>query len=238
MPRCGFQLNKGVSADRLQAAPAPAVGITPSALAPGLEMHYLFHMEIVLATGNMHKKQELEQILSGHTILIPSDLGVDFDCDETGTTFIENSILKAQTLYDLVKRPVLADDSGLCVEALNGEPGIYSARYGSDGVSKMSDTDRYELLLENMKGKTSRAAYFVCAMTLITAPYKVYTVQETFDGSIAEKPFGGGGFGYDPVFIDALSGKTAAELTEEEKNRVSHRGKAGKVMNSLLEALS
>ncbi len=207
-------------------------------LAPGQQMHYLFHMEIVLATGNMHKKQELEQILSGHTILIPSDLGVDFDCDETGTTFIENSILKAQTLYDLVKRPVLADDSGICVEALKGEPGIYSARYGSDGVNKMSDVERYELLLKNMKGETNRTAWFVCAMTLITAPYKVYTVQETFDGTLAEAPYGGGGFGYDPIFIDALSGKTAAELTEEEKNRVSHRGKAGKVMNSLLEALS
>ncbi|MDC7234438.1 MAG: RdgB/HAM1 family non-canonical purine NTP pyrophosphatase [Spirochaetales bacterium] len=195
-------------------------------------------MEIVLATGNMHKKKELEQIFSGHKILIPSDLGVDFDCDETGTTFMENALLKAETLYELVKRPVLADDSGLCVQALNGAPGIYSARYGSQGGVNLSDSDRNKLLLNNIEGAADRSAFFVCAMVLKTGPYKVYSVQESFDGSIAPSPFGGGGFGYDPVFIDALSGKTAAELSEEEKNRVSHRGKAGKIMKSVLEALS
>ena len=200
-------------------------------------MHYLLLMEIVLATGNMHKKKELEQILSGHRILIPSDLGVDFDCDETGQTFMENALLKAETLYDLVKRPVLADDSGLCVQALDGAPGIYSARYGSEGGVNLSDSDRNLLLLKNIQGAEDRTAFFVCAMVLITAPYRVYSVQEAFNGSIAEAPYGGGGFGYDPVFIDALSGKTAAELTEEEKNRVSHRGKAGKVMKTLMEAL-
>lgn len=200
-------------------------------------MHYLLHMEIVLATGNMHKKKELEQILSGHRILIPSDLGVDFDCDETGQTFMENALLKAETLYDLVKRPVLADDSGLCVQALDGAPGIYSARYGSEGGVNLSDSDRNRLLLNNIQGTEDRTAFFVCAMVLITAPYRVYSVQEAFNGSIAEAPYGGGGFGYDPVFIDALSGKTASELTEEEKNRVSHRGKAGKVMKTLMEAL-
>ena len=195
-------------------------------------------MEIVLATGNMHKKKELEQIFSSHTLLIPSDLCVKFDCDETGSTFMENALLKAETLYALVKRPVLADDSGLCVNALGGAPGIYSARYGStaDGVV-LSDTDRNLLLLKNMAGQTDRKAFFVCAMVLITAPYRVYSVQESFDGQIASSPYGGGGFGYDPVFIDALSGKTAAELTDIEKNSVSHRGKAGKVMSSLLEAL-
>lgn len=200
-------------------------------------MHYLLNMEIVLATGNMHKKKELEQILSGHKILIPSDLGVDFDCDETGLTFMENALLKAETLYELVKRPVLADDSGLCVQALDGAPGIYSARYGSEGGVNLSDADRNNLLLKNIDGVEDRTAFFVCAMVLITAPYKVYSVQESFEGSIAEAPYGGGGFGYDPVFIDALSGKTAAELTDKEKNLVSHRGKAGKVMNTLMEAL-
>ncbi|MDA3955191.1 RdgB/HAM1 family non-canonical purine NTP pyrophosphatase [Oceanispirochaeta sp.] len=195
-------------------------------------------MEIILATGNMHKKKELEQIFSGHKILIPSDLGVEFDCDETGSTFMENALLKAETLYNLVKRPVLADDSGLCVNALGGAPGIYSARYGSseDGLV-LTDPDRNRLLLKNLDGVTEREAFFVCAMVLFTAPYRVYSVQESFEGRIADSPFGGGGFGYDPVFVDALSGKTAAELTDVEKNRVSHRGKAGRVMNSLLEAL-
>lgn len=200
-------------------------------------MHYLLNMEIVLATGNMHKKKELEQILSGHKILIPSDLGVDFDCDETGLTFMENALLKAETLYELVKRPVLADDSGLCVQALDGAPGIYSARYGSEGGVNLSDSDRNTLLLKNIEKVEDRTAFFVCAMVLITAPYRIYSVQEAFDGAIAQAPYGGGGFGYDPVFIDALSGKTAAELSDEEKNLVSHRGKAGKVMKTLMEAL-
>jgi XTP/dITP diphosphohydrolase len=163
---------------------------------------------------------------------------VDFDCDETGTTFLANARLKAETLYAQVKRPVLADDSGLCVKALDGGPGIYSARYGSENGKKLSDTERYELLLKNLEGVEDREAHFVCAMVLIMAPYREFAVQETFDGRIAEAPFGGGGFGYDPVFIDALSGKTAAELTADEKNLVSHRGKAGKAMAALLEALS
>jgi len=195
-------------------------------------------MEIVLATGNMHKKKELEQILSGHRILIPSDLGLDFDCDETGLTFMENALLKAETLFKLAGRPVLADDSGLCVNALDGGPGIYSARYGSsaDGTL-LTDSERNNLLLKNIAGAEDRTAFFVCAMVLITAPYKVFSVQESFDGWIAESPFGGGGFGYDPVFVDALSGRTAAELTEAEKNRVSHRGKAGKVMRAILEVI-
>ncbi|QEN08421.1 RdgB/HAM1 family non-canonical purine NTP pyrophosphatase [Oceanispirochaeta crateris] len=195
-------------------------------------------MEIVLATGNMHKKKELEQILSGHSILIPSDLGIEFDCDETGSTFMENALLKAETLYKLAGRPVLADDSGLCVQALKGAPGIYSARYGSsEGGPLLSDGDRNLLLLKNLQGVTDREAFFVCAMVLILAPYRVYSVQESFAGRIASTPFGGGGFGYDPVFVDAQTGKTAAELSEEEKNRVSHRGKAGKIMKSLLEVL-
>ncbi len=187
----------------------------------------------------MHKKRELEKILSGHRILIPSDLGLIFDCDETGRTFMENALLKAETLYALAGRPVLADDSGLCVSALDGGPGIYSARYGSDQEGTLlTDADRNVLLLKNMEGAADRSAFFVCAMVLITAPYRVYSVQESFDGWIADSPFGGGGFGYDPVFVDALSGRTAAELSEEEKNLVSHRGKAGKVMRAILEDIA
>jgi XTP/dITP diphosphohydrolase len=194
-------------------------------------------MDIVLATGNKHKKQELEQILRDHTILLPADGGVNFACDETGQTFLDNALLKAQALYRQVQRPVLADDSGLCVKALGGAPGIYSARYGSEGGKTLSDRERYEYLLKNLEGQKDREACFVCAMVLILSPYRVYSVQEVLDGSIALTPLGDGGFGYDPVFIDRLSGKRIAEMGEEEKNRISHRGRAGFLINKLLEDL-
>lgn len=195
-------------------------------------------MEIVLASGNAHKKTELESILSGHTILLPGDLGVAFDCEETGTTFLENSLLKARTLYDLVKRPVLADDSGLCVEALGGAPGVYSARYGAEeGGPNLEAPQRNDLLLSRLSDAEDRRAFFVCAMVLMLDPYRVFTVQESFPGAIARAPFGGGGFGYDPVFFLEAYGKTVAELPEGEKNRISHRGLAGKRIKTLLEDL-
>ncbi len=195
-------------------------------------------MEIVLASGNMHKKKELEKIFSGHKLVLPSELGVDFDCDETGKTFLENALLKAETLYKQVGKPVLADDSGLCVDALDGGPGIYSARYGSDeGRPKLTDSERNTLLLSRLEGKENRKAAFVCCMALITSPDRIFTVQETFPGEIAHRPFGGGGFGYDPVFVEPISGKTVAELSDDEKNRISHRGRAGRRMNAILEDL-
>ncbi len=199
---------------------------------------YAFAMDILLASGNTHKKKELEQIFKGHTILMPGDLGISFECEETGCTFMANALLKAQSLYAQARRPVLADDSGLCVDALDGAPGIYSARYGAKTGQNLSDKGRYELLLKNMEGIEKRTAHFVCAMVLILGNDRMFSVQETFEGSIAKSPHGKGGFGYDPVFIDAFSGRCAAELSEEEKNRVSHRGRAGRGMQALLEALS
>ncbi len=192
-------------------------------------------MEIVLATGNEHKREELEGILKGHRLLLPRDLGVDFNCEETGKTFLENARLKAETLYSLGKRPTLADDSGLCVRALGGDPGVYSARYGSRlGKPPLSDQERNALLLKNMEGQKDRAAFFVCAMVLILGPYREFAVQETFEGQIALAPRGEGGFGYDPVFI-LHEGRSAAELSPLEKNLLSHRGKAGHWVAKLLE---
>ena len=181
---------------------------------------------------------ELEKIFSRHTLLLPSDLGISFDCEETGSTFLENALLKAETLYEQVKRPVLADDSGLCVKAMEGAPGIYSARFGSEeGKAPLSDSDRNSLLLTRLEGVMDREAFFVCCMALIVDPYRVFTVQESFPGLIGTTPFGGGGFGYDPIFVEPVSGRTVAELPEEEKNRISHRGRAGRAMNALLEDL-
>ena len=198
----------------------------------------LHSMEIVLASGNMHKKMEVEKIFAGHTILLPGDLGVSFDCEETGSTFLENSLLKAETLYERVQRPVLADDSGLCVRALGGAPGIYSARYGSkEGEPPLTDADRNALLLARMADVEDREAFFVCCMVLMVDAYRVFSVQESFAGSICTAPSGGGGFGYDPIFRVARYSKTVAELPEEEKNRISHRGLAGRRINALLEDL-
>ncbi len=195
-------------------------------------------MEVVLATGNAHKAQELEKILSPHKVLIPADLGLDFDCEETGTTYLDNALLKAQTLAAMTDKPVIADDSGISVPALGGAPGIYSARYGSEEAGRMlSSEERNAFLLKNMEGREDWSAFFVCSMVLMLSPYRVFTVQETMDGRLTKDGAGSGGFGYDPVFYLEEKGCTVAELSEEEKNEVSHRGKAGARLKLILDSL-
>ncbi len=195
--------------------------------------------EFVLATNNQHKKIELQQILKEVNLLTPADLGIDFDCEENGKSFLENSLLKARTLYGQTGKAVIADDSGLCVTGLDGAPGIFSARYGSNGSGPdLESSERNSFLLSNMKHLKSpeeRAAMFVCCMSVIVDDYRVYTVQETMKGYIAEEPFGAGGFGYDPVFFLPEYGKTVAELSDEEKNLISHRGRAAARMGLLLK---
>jgi len=199
-------------------------------------------MEILLATGNPHKKEELSRILSPHTVLIPPDLGISFDADETGSTYLENALIKARTLAGIpgVDLPVLADDSGLSVPSLGGAPGVYSARYGSDESGKeLEASERNQLLLRNMKNleNGNREAFFVCCMTLILDEFRIFTAQETFRGIIAEEPFGEGGFGYDPIFHLPQRGCTVAELDAEEKDRISHRGRAGLRIKAVLDSL-
>ncbi|MDR2485929.1 MAG: non-canonical purine NTP pyrophosphatase, partial [Treponema sp.] len=122
-------------------------------------------MTIWFATGNPHKKAELAAILSGHSIKIPGDAGITaFEPEENGATFLENSLIKARALYRLVKQPVIADDSGLCVDALGGRPGIYSARYGGRGAEELASPERNALLLRELAGHPQRSARFVCAM--------------------------------------------------------------------------
>lgn len=199
---------------------------------------YSKEMEILLATGNAHKKKELSEILPQHTILTPKDLGIEFDHEETGTTFIENAQGKALALQKLTGKPVLADDSGICVPALDGAPGVYSARYGSKpGEPDLESPERNALLLKNMEGKKNRKAFFVCAMTLVFNEFRHYTIQETVEGTLTTEPAGSGGFGYDPLFFLADYGKTIAEIPAKEKNRISHRGKAGAKMAELLKEL-
>lgn len=208
-------------------------------------------MKIYLASGNLHKKQEFQGIFPNHQIVIPKDEGIEFDPEETGDTFIANSLIKAEALWKITKQPVLADDSGICVDILNGLPGIYSARYsgrnfrqGALDGKKLQQEEQNRLLLEDVaqeisiKKQENRICRYVCAMVLYLGQDRFYAVQETLEGElIKDLSFakGCGGFGYDPIVILPEYNKTVAELTAEEKNIVSHRGKAGKKLREFLE---
>ncbi len=195
---------------------------------------------LVLATGNEHKRRELSGILAGFKILVPGELGIAFEFDETGSTYLENSLGKAMTLHRALtahglEYPAIADDSGLSVEALDGAPGIHSARFGAEAGSRLSSPERNRLLLDAMKGVTDRKAFFVCCMVLVYGSYRFSTAQETWEGEIAERPSSaGGGFGYDPVFLLPDRGITAADLSEDEKNALSHRARAARRILRLL----
>ncbi|HON12645.1 MAG TPA: RdgB/HAM1 family non-canonical purine NTP pyrophosphatase [Treponema sp.] len=191
-------------------------------------------MKLWLATNNEHKKRELEAIFSGHTLVTPASAGLVFDPEETGSTFIENTLIKARALYDLVHEPVLADDSGLCIDALDGRPGVYSARYGSTNGKKLESWERNELLLKEMEQITNRRARFICSMVLLFNHDRFFVVQETLEGEIIRESRGSGGFGYDPILYIPERGCTVAELSEDEKNLISHRGKAGRAVAQLL----
>ena len=199
------------------------------------------NMNIWFATNNAHKKEELEAILNTG-LKIPSEEGIEFDPDETGMTFCENALLKARELRKILggNEAVIADDSGLCVDALDGRPGIYSARYGETGGQKLTSPQRNIMLLEELGDSPVRSARFVCAMVLLLEDDRFFLVQETVEGEIVknrEMQMGNGGFGYDPVFLVGELGLTMAELSPEEKNRLSHRGKAGKHIANILKNL-
>ncbi|MDR3115758.1 MAG: RdgB/HAM1 family non-canonical purine NTP pyrophosphatase [Treponema sp.] len=192
-------------------------------------------MTLWFATGNTHKKTELAALLSGHRIKIPQEGGIlDFNPQETGKTFLDNALIKAQALYRLLKEPVIADDSGLCVDALAGRPGIYSARYGAGPGENLSASARNTLILQELGDRPRRSARFVCAMVALLSRDRFFAVQETLEGEILREERGGGGFGYDPILYIPALGRTVAELTAEEKNRISHRGKAGRSLGALL----
>lgn len=194
-------------------------------------------MTIWFATGNEHKKQELAAILSPHRVRTPGEAGYAFDPDETGSTFLENALIKARELYALVGEPVVSDDSGLCVDALGGRPGVLSARYGSTEGRKLEAPERNALLLEELGGAEDRRARFVCAMVLMLSPDRFFVAQETLEGLIVTEGRGVGGFGYDPLLYLPDYGRTVAELGEAEKNTLSHRGKAGRRIAAMLDTL-
>ncbi len=191
-------------------------------------------MKMVLASKNQKKMKEMNEILSGMgvEVCLQSDVGIDIDVEETGTTFEENSLLKAKAVMEASGLPAIADDSGLCVDALNGAPGVYSARYGGDGLD---DTGRYRLLLANMPRGAARTAKFVSVITCCFPGGEVLTARGECPGTIAFAPMGEGGFGYDPVFFLPKLKKTFAQLAPEEKNAVSHRGRALEAFQAKLE---
>jgi XTP/dITP diphosphohydrolase len=195
-------------------------------------------MTLWFASGNAHKQRELAAVLCGHTINIPSEAGMSFAPEETGATFIDNALLKAKALYRLVRAPVIADDSGLCVDALDGRPGVYSARYGSGGGAELSSEERNALVLSELGDCPQRSARFVCAMVLMLGEDRLFIVQETMEGELCRSASGAGGFGYDPIFYLPSLSRTAAELSGVEKNRISHRGKAGRAVQHILERLT
>ena len=179
---------------------------------------------IIFATGNQNKMKEIKMILSdlGMEILSMKEAGIDVDVEENGTTFEENAHLKARYVFERTGCITIADDSGLCVDALNGRPGVYSARYGGSGKT---DADRVDLLLDELKDvpDSGRGAYFACAISVIF-PGEEWSIFERCNGVIGHDPKGGHGFGYDPVFF--VDGQSFSEMDDAEKDRVSHRGKA------------
>jgi len=197
-------------------------------------------MNVWFATNNAHKKEELEAIL-GVNLKIPSGEGLKFDPDETGATFCENALLKARELKKLVNKdePVIADDSGLCVDGLGGRPGVLSARYGAVNGQKLTSPQQNILLLDELGANPVRSARFVCAMVLLFDNDRFFIAQETLEGEIVkdrEALRGDGGFGYDPIFLIPKFGRTLAELSAQEKNSLSHRGKAGRHIANILKS--
>lgn len=193
-------------------------------------------MKIIFATGNAGKVREVKAILAdlNMEVLSMKEAGVEAEAKENGKTFVENAIIKASDIQSRVKDAiVMADDSGLVVDALNGEPGIYSARYlGEDTPYSIKNAD----IIRRLEGKevSERSARFVCAIAAVMPDGTVFTTEGTIEGYIGYEERGNGGFGYDPIFMVPEKNCTTAELSAEEKNAISHRGKALRAMKEKL----
>ena len=185
-------------------------------------------MRAVLASKNAHKLQEISKIVAefGMELVLQSELGIDIDVEETGTTFEENSMLKARAVMEASGMAAIADDSGLMVDALDGAPGIYSARYGGDLCK--NDVERYEYLLKNLETvpDEKRGAQFVSVISLVYPDGSAIVARGECPGVILRAPRGENGFGYDPVFYMEEDGCTMAEMSPERKNEISHRARA------------
>jgi len=191
-------------------------------------------MKLLAATTNRGKIVEIAEILSGLgvTVVTPEEIDLHIDVKEDGATFAENALIKARAWSEAAGMPALADDSGLCVDALDGRPGVMSARFsGSDAT----DEKNIELLLRSLQSKTQRTARFVCAVALAWQTGEVILAEGRYEGIIIDEPRGRGGFGYDPVFLDPELNKTLAQMSPGEKNARSHRRKALDALKTRLQ---
>ncbi len=185
----------------------------------------------LLASNNAGKLREFREIFSEDTILSLKDVSLEIEVEEDGTTFEENAIKKASEIAKIAGMTAIADDSGLCVDAMGGAPGVYSARYAGEDAT---DQQRIEKLLVEMKNETERKAQFVSVVALCTPDGKTVTARGECEGIILHEPLGDGGFGYDPVFYVEEFDKTFGQLTGEEKNSISHRGRAIRALKEKL----
>lgn len=191
-------------------------------------------MKVLAATTNKGKIREIADILSslGITIVTPRELNLQLTVNEDGATFAENAAIKAHAWSKASGLPTLADDSGLCVDVLDGRPGVMTARFAGNDAG---DEENMALLLESLKGKKNRTARFVCAVALVFPQGELLQAEGEYEGLICEEPLGDGGFGYDPIFLDPKSGKTFAQLQPEEKNTFSHRRRALEALKDKLQ---
>lgn len=191
-------------------------------------------MKIVAATTNKGKIREFQEILGelGYEVVSMHDEGIDVEVEETGSTFSENALIKARAVSLLCDSPVIADDSGLCVDAMDGAPGIYSARFAGEDAT---DYDRNVKLLETLEGEENRKAQYVAAIAYISPDGTEITTEGIIEGEILTEEHGTGGFGYDPLFWCTEIKKCFGEATPDEKNAVSHRGRALKKLCEILK---
>lgn len=193
-------------------------------------------MKLIIASNNAHKIYEIKKILSGKfdEILSLREAGIEHETEEDGSTFLENAEKKAREIAMISGECALADDSGICVDALDGAPGIYSARFAATDGTNASDTDNNALLLKKLEGKSDRSAHYTAAIALVYPDGKVVTAEGYMHGKIIDTPRGTRGFGYDPLFVPTGEERTVAEMTDEEKNSISHRGRALELLLSKL----
>ena len=202
-----------------------------------MEAYMTKEFKLILATSNKDKAREIAEILSDTPFVVTTmkEEGYDPDIVEDGKTFEENALKKARAVHELAKGAyVMADDSGLCIDALDGAPGIYSARFcGEDSTYPEKFAKIFEMLKDVSEDK--RTAKFVCSIAVVRPDGSEFTVRGEICGVLHEKPMGDGGFGYDPIFYVPEFGMTTAQMTKEQKNSISHRGKASRAMAEILK---